>query len=121
MLGKVQVQQQKYTEAEVTLRQGLKGNEITRPEDWQRYYCQSMLGASLAGQRKYVEAKPQLLSGYAGMMQRESTISADDRSSLAEAGDRIVKLYQGWGKPDKVEEWRQKLQETRLVSPTKRP
>jgi eukaryotic-like serine/threonine-protein kinase len=71
-----------------------------------------MLGASLAGQRKYADAEPLLLSSYEGMIQRESTMSADDRSNLADAGNRIVKLYQSRGKSDKAAEWRQKVQET---------
>jgi eukaryotic-like serine/threonine-protein kinase len=120
-LGRVRLLEQEYAEAEATLRQALKGNEKTRPEAWQRYYSQSMLGASLAGQGKYVEAEPLLLSGYEGGAQRQSTMSAGDRSFLAEAGERIVKLYQSWGKPDKAAEWRQKLQETRLADSSKRP
>ncbi len=120
-LGEVQLHQQKYVEAEATWREALKSNEKVRPEAWERYDCQNMLGASLAGQRKYAEAESLLLSGYGGMIQRESTISAGDRYNVAEAGDRIVKLYQSWGKPDKAAEWRQKLQETRLADSSKRP
>ncbi len=120
-LGEVQLQQRKYAEAEATWREALKSNEKVRPEAWQRYDCQSELGASLAGQKKYAQAEPLLLSGYEGMIQRESTISANDRSSLEEAGDSIVKLYQSWGRPDKAGEWQQKLQETRLANSSKRP
>jgi hypothetical protein len=71
-----------------------------------------MLGASLGGQRKYAEAEPLLLSGYGGMILKESTISPAERSNIAEAGDRIVKLYQNWDKPDVAAEWLQKLQQT---------
>ena len=79
---------------------------------WGRYNCESMLGASLAGQKKYAEAEGLLLSGYAGMVQRKATIPAPSRFKLEQAGKWIVQLYQDWGKPDKAAEWRQKLNVT---------
>ncbi len=55
-----------------------------------------------------------MLSGYDGMMQRQATIPVPDRADLAEAGERIVKMYQDWGKLDKAAEWRRIL----VQSPT---
>ena len=84
--------------------------EKTAPDSWRRYNCQSMLGASLAGQRKYAQAESLLLSGYEGMIQRESTIPNTRRNVLEDGGNWIVRLYQDWGKPEKAAEWRDRLQ-----------
>jgi non-specific serine/threonine protein kinase/serine/threonine-protein kinase len=108
-LGEVLLVQQKYMEAEAALREALKGDEGARPEAWQRFQCQSLLGANLAGQNRYTEAEPLLSSGYGGLTQRTSAIPAYSQSIVPEAGERIVKFYQAWGKPDKAAEWRQKL------------
>jgi hypothetical protein len=48
------------------------------------------------------------------MMERRATIPADGRSELAQAGEGIVRLYQDWSKPQKADEWRQKLKESGL-------
>jgi hypothetical protein len=108
-LGLAELSQRKYGAAETTLRDALEAYERAAPDNWNRYNCESLLGASLAGQKKYAEAESLVLSGYDGMKQRESTIPAPERADLADAGGRIVALYQGWGKPDKAAEWQQKL------------
>jgi len=33
-----------------------------------------------------------------------------DRGVLSESGERIVQLYQMWEKPEKLAEWRRRLQ-----------
>jgi eukaryotic-like serine/threonine-protein kinase len=68
-----------------------------------------LLGASLAGQKKYAEAEPLLVSGYEGMRQRADTVPVYNRSQLEQAGKWIVQLYQDWGQPEKAAEWRAKL------------
>jgi tetratricopeptide (TPR) repeat protein len=108
-LGQVQLRDGNYVEAEATLREALKGYEKVMPESWERYNCQSMLGGSLAGQKKYTEAEALLVSGYEGMMERVAAIPLQQRF-LSEARDRIAQLYESWGKPEKAAEWRQKLQ-----------
>jgi hypothetical protein len=47
-----------------------------QPDDWQRFRAESLLGASLAGQKKYAEAEPLLLEGYRGMLTRREQIGA---------------------------------------------
>lgn len=109
-LGSVRIQQRKYAEAELALRDAAQVYARAWPDAWQRYNCQSLLGVSLAGQKRYAEAEPLVLAGYEGMLQRQATISAPSRSTLASAGQLIVQFYQDWGKPDKVAEWKQRLQ-----------
>lgn len=48
-----------------------------------------------------------LLSGYQGLV--HGAIPPLTRSEIAQAGDRIVQLYQDWGKPEQAAEWRTKL------------
>jgi eukaryotic-like serine/threonine-protein kinase len=103
--------QQKYADAEQPLREALQGYEQAAPDDWLKYACQSMLGASLAGQAHYAEAEPFALSGYRGLIRLQDRIPADRRDVAAEAGRRIVELYREWGKPEKVAEWRDRLQQ----------
>lgn len=114
LLGWARLHQQRYIEVEMDLREVLRALEKTQPEEWERYNCQSILGASLAGQKKYAEAEPLLLSAYEGMVTKESTVSRAYplRPKLhEEGGERIVQLYQDWGKPEKAAEWREKLRE----------
>ena len=108
-MGRVQFQRGKYVEAAGTLRDALALYEKARPDLWERYDCESLLGATLAAQKRFSEAEPLLLSGYDGMMQRQATIPASSRTSVEQAGQGIVNFYQDWGKPDKAAEWRSKL------------
>ena len=101
--------QRKYAQAEPVLREALRSLEKTAPDSWRRYNSQSLLGASVAGQQKYMEAEPLLLSGYEGLVQRAAAIPSEDRSAVAEAGARIVALYQSWGRPGQAAEWTAKL------------
>jgi len=112
LLGWTRLHQQKYVEVEMDLREVLPVLEKMQPEEWERYNCQSILGASLAGQKRYAEAETLLLSAYEGMISRQSTVSRAYplRPKLHEEGvERIVQLYQDWGKPEKAAEWREKL------------
>jgi tetratricopeptide (TPR) repeat protein len=109
-LGRVRMLQRKYNEAETALRYGLRIYEKSRPDSWERYSCQSMLGASLTDQKKFPEAEPLLVSGYEGIIRLEATIPAPERDSLHDAAERIVQLYLlDWGKQNKVAEWRARL------------
>ena len=64
------MQLHKYTEAEVPLREALSSYEKINPDSWNFYAAQNMLGASLAGQKKFAEAEPLLINGYQGIAQR---------------------------------------------------
>jgi tetratricopeptide (TPR) repeat protein len=107
-LGRSQLEQRKYDLAEASFREALMGYEKARPDGWQRYNCESLLGQSLAGERRYGEAEPLLLSGYQGLIQRRDKISAINRPYVESAGGRIVQFYVEWGKPEKAREWRER-------------
>ena len=99
------VSQGKFAESEPLAREALEF-EKKQPDEWQRFRAESLLGASLAGQKKYAEAEPLLLGGYQGMMARKERMAVADWYHLDLARDWIVKLYQAWGKPEKAAEWK---------------
>jgi outer membrane protein assembly factor BamD (BamD/ComL family) len=109
-MGQTRLQQGRYSEAESMLREALKDQEKTNPENWERDNSRSMLGAALAGQRRYSEAEPLVLSGYHGLVEREAAIPWENRSLVPQAATRIVQLYEDWGKTEQAAEWRVRLQ-----------
>jgi serine/threonine protein kinase/tetratricopeptide (TPR) repeat protein len=83
--------------------------EQKRPDDWHTFDARSLLGASLLGLNKYAEAEPLLIRSYEEMKARERKIPPSSRNRFAEAGARIIELYDAWGKDDKALEWRQRI------------
>ena len=53
LVGWTQVHQEKYAAAEATLRDALVTLRRTNPDTWERYGCESILGATLQRQGKY--------------------------------------------------------------------
>ena len=66
----------------------------------------SALGDALAGEGKFGEAEPLLLNGYANLKDNPQAPDLPKRQAL----QRIVKLYEAWGKLDKAAEHRAKLE-----------
>jgi eukaryotic-like serine/threonine-protein kinase len=100
--------QGKFSESEPLAREALEFYRTKQPDTWQLFRAESLLGASLAGQRNYAEAEPLLLDGYKGMLARKARIDVPDWYHLERAHDWLLQLYQAWGKPEKAAEWRQK-------------
>jgi eukaryotic-like serine/threonine-protein kinase len=61
----------KFAASEPIARENLEFNEKEQPDNWQRFRAESLLGATLTGQKKYTEAEPLLLAGYQGMLARK--------------------------------------------------
>ena len=110
-LGAVRLAQEQYADAEKRLRQGLPFVEKYWAKEAYRPYVMSLLGASLSGQKKYADAEPLLRQGYEGLVQRQASmppyLNAPRR--IAESLERLVQLYDAWGKPAQAAEWKQKL------------
>ena len=106
MLGQVLLGDKKYAEAEPYLRECLAIRSRQFSDSWFYFNTQSHLGGSLLGQKKYAEAEAFLRQGYAGLRQREARITIGDRIHLTEAVERLVQLYDAWGKPDEAAKWR---------------
>jgi serine/threonine protein kinase len=100
------LKQQKFAEAEAAIRESLAIREKASPDDWTTFNTRSLLGAALAGQQRYADAEPLLVSGYEGMKERAAKIPPAGRVRLAEAQTRLVRLYEAWGKPESAAQWR---------------
>ena len=109
-LGKNLLRQQEYTAAETMLRECLHIRAAQQPDAWNTFNTRSVLGGALLGQHRYAEAEPLLKEGYAGLKQREAKIPPLSKVRLAEALERLVQLYDAWGKPEQAREWRQQLE-----------
>jgi eukaryotic-like serine/threonine-protein kinase len=101
--------QGKYAPAESLVREALAAYEKGNSSSWARYNSESLLGASLAGQKKYAEAEPLLRSGFEGMKQRLGSIPAFGRFRLEQTAKQILTLYQDWGRPESAAAWREIL------------
>jgi serine/threonine protein kinase len=100
--------QGKFAASEPLAREALKFSQKKQPDDWQGFRAESLLGASLAGEKRYAEAEPLLLEGYKGMLARKDRIDVPDRHHLELAHQWLVQLYHAWGKPGKAAEWMKK-------------
>jgi len=103
--------QNRPAEAELLAREALAFYEKNPNCDfeWQGPYVINLLGGTLLGQKKYAEAGPLLLQGYEGMKQVETTIVAQERYRLAEAGERVIRYYEETNQPEKARAWREKV------------
>jgi len=101
-----------FADAEPLLREGLAIRQKTDPDHWTSFLALADVGASLMGQRKYADAEPLLLEGYRGMKQREVEIPAEFSIRFASCLQRLVQLYEAWGKLDEATKWRKVLEET---------
>ncbi len=99
-LGSILVHLGRFAEAEPILSDVVPN----LPESvWIHHWAKNLLGGSFAGQGRYDEAEPLLLTGYEKMNPSEGALR-HKRESL----ERVVRLYDAWGKPDKAAEWRLK-------------
>jgi serine/threonine protein kinase/tetratricopeptide (TPR) repeat protein len=106
-----------YTEAERVLRECLAIRQAKLPDDWSTFNTQSLLGDSLLGQQRYGEAEPLLMQGFQGMLARAKTIPAPAQIRLTEARQRLVQLYEAWGRPEQAAQWRAARLDSRETKP----
>jgi hypothetical protein len=103
--------------AEPLLREFLAIRQRKTPTDWRTFETRSMLGGCLSSQQKWNEAELLLISGYEGLKARESKIPVPQKKRIGEAGARVVALYAAWGKSEKADEWRKRLNAEVVAKP----
>jgi eukaryotic-like serine/threonine-protein kinase len=81
----------------------------TRPDEWLRFKTMSELGGALLGQARYADAEPLIIRGYEGLVARTGAIPPPRKSRLPEAAERVVRLYELWGRPDEASQWKARL------------
>lgn len=96
--------QGKFTGSEPLARKALEVFRSKEPDDWNRFRAESLLGASLSGEKNYAGAEALLLEGYEGMLARKDRIAVPDQYHLELARQWLVQLYGAWGKPEKAAE-----------------
>ncbi len=117
-LGSVRLAQGQWTEAEALLRESSRRADKLFPDAGYRFYLISLLGGSLAGQAKYAEAEPLLRQGYEGLVQRQASLPPylNAPRRVTESLERLVQLYDAWGKPSQAAEWKKKLAESQQAA-----
>jgi eukaryotic-like serine/threonine-protein kinase len=108
-LGRNLIQQRNWAAAEPLLRECLAIQAKAQPDDWSAFNTRSQLGGSLLGLGRYADAELLILAGYEGLKAREAKIPAPDKARLPEAAERVLKLYEAWGKTDQATMWKAKL------------
>jgi tetratricopeptide (TPR) repeat protein len=102
-LGEILATTGRAGEAESVLREAVTILRKTLPEGhWLIALAQGQLGGCLSALGRYEEAEPQLVASYQAIAR---TRGESDQYAV-EALDRVVKLYESWGKPDKADEYR---------------
>jgi serine/threonine protein kinase/tetratricopeptide (TPR) repeat protein len=111
--------QKKGADAEKVLWPCLEVYQKTSADAWITFHAQSMLGGALFLEKKYADAEPLLLEGYLGMKQRAPSIPMLFQKRLTDAIQRLVQLYEAWGKADEAAKWRKELEARQAAPPTK--
>ena len=97
------IKEDRFAEAADLLQGCLDIRQKALPEGhWMIADTLSRLGGALTGDGRFTEAEPLLLGGYESM---HGNLRAP-ADSKREAVDRIVSLYEYWGKPGQAAEWR---------------
>ncbi|MFO0876195.1 MAG: serine/threonine-protein kinase [Gemmataceae bacterium] len=106
-LGGNLVQQRKWTEAEVLLREALAILSRAHPSEWATLAARSLLGESLAEQKRYTEAEPLLVGAMDEMKKRawRLMLEPNRRPLILAAIDRLIQLYTATSRPDEVKKW----------------
>jgi hypothetical protein len=120
VLARVLCDESKWTEAEADARISFGVWQSQRPDDWRAFSAQSVLGASLLGQKKYAQAATNLVAGCEGMSRHLDKIPAGHRSRLLESGRQLIVLYRAWenpDKPDRVTYWTARTAEFDKIEP----
>ncbi len=102
-------------EAESLLRDALAFQEKNEPDAWTTFESKSLLGAAIMDQKKYTDAEPMLLAGFEGLKKWQATIPESLRvPRMTSATERLVHLYDAWGKLDPAKQWRKKLNDQKV-------
>jgi eukaryotic-like serine/threonine-protein kinase len=91
-LALILITERKFETSEPISRENLEFNVREQPDSWQRFRAETLLGAALAGEKKYAEAKRLLLSGYQGMLSRKGKMAVSDQYHLDRAREWLAEV-----------------------------
>jgi tetratricopeptide (TPR) repeat protein len=97
-----------YGEAESLLRKCQQVFDHEQRGRSSTFRVRGLLWWALLGQKKYAEAEPLLVQAHEGLRQRRADPASEPATSfLNETVERLVQLYEAWGKPDQAALWRE--------------
>jgi hypothetical protein len=106
LLGSILMNQKRFLEAEVCLRECMDIRSASLPAGhWQLGQARSRLGASLLMTGRYEEAEPLLLTGFEILSAKKGLRD----SSTVRTLKWLVDLYDSTGRPELAEEYRAQL------------
>jgi serine/threonine protein kinase/tetratricopeptide (TPR) repeat protein len=108
-LAQNMLEQKQYAEAESLTRDCLTIRAKQEPGAWTTFHTQVLLGGALLGQKKYADAEPLLVQGYAGMKERAAKIPNDARDRLTQALEWLVHVHDVRGHKAEADRWRKEL------------
>jgi serine/threonine protein kinase len=86
------VLEQKFDAGEALAREVGEFERKQRPDSWQRFFAESVLGASLIGLKKFEEGTPLLTNGYQGVVARRDHMLVPERYYQRRAADWVRSL-----------------------------
>jgi serine/threonine protein kinase/tetratricopeptide (TPR) repeat protein len=108
--GRTRLKAGRHADAERFFRECLAIRRKTQPSAWSTFHAQSLLGEALVVAAQYAKAEPLLIQAYEGLLAREREIPPLYVGRyIADAGHRIVRLYEAWNRPQHAGQWRTKL------------
>jgi tetratricopeptide (TPR) repeat protein len=109
-MGQSYRMQNRYADAEIVYREALEIRQKVYPGgDYRIAKTQSFLGAALAGQGRYSEAEALFLAAYEQLATGSAPAVSDGDAQPTTTANRLVQLYDAWGKPKEAAKWRDKL------------
>lgn len=89
VLADIQLRKGRISAAESSLKDAC----AVQSNDWQGFYCETLVGASLAARELFAKAEPLLVSGYQGLLKTKSSIPAGRLMHVAHARAELTRLY----------------------------
>ncbi|MEM7584841.1 MAG: tetratricopeptide repeat protein, partial [Acidobacteriota bacterium] len=94
-------------EAPALARQALENLRKSKPGHWRIAHAESVLGGSLAAVGDYARAEALLLRSYPIRKASHDACSRYNRDAM----QRLVQLYETWGKPEVAQSYRKPLED----------
>lgn len=103
VLGLVLVREGNPVEAEPLLQESVATlRQAVSEPPWRVARAESVLGEGLVALRRFDEAEPLLIQAHATLLAEKGATFSETGAAL----DRLVVLYEAWGKPDQAAQWR---------------
>jgi serine/threonine protein kinase len=114
-LVEVLIRAGRYQDAEHRIRQALEVLRGVQREDYFQFaLAESLLGASLAGQKRFTDAEPLLLRSHRTI---SDTLGFESSFFVTMSLSRLITLYEAWGEEKSAAVWRAELARVQVGYP----